>query len=285
MSLDSSFIPYFDNVEDYGLSKQNVVIRMSDSPTSASRTWYKDIVPRAVFSTSAIPASRLTLSVSEAWLTLAVFDLPSVSDPSLPSPFPFGSVVYLKLVARGVESASSPVVGRINIYGSAGQPSTFFPEASGLDSRPTLRLRAHRASYPAGFEAGTSSPLVAGIEFEIEYPSSLQNPVVYPMTEAAGATAVTGPGSDVNRVRVLLVDGDGFRFSDPGRPDKAGDGPFVDVVFQKNPANGVFPPIGQFVIRKLFVTDVNGNTLIDRRSGSTDSTTFFDLVAVDGDNG
>jgi len=52
MAVDSSYIPLYDSLEDYGLSKSNVVIRLTDSPDPAARTWSKDIIPRSVFSAS-----------------------------------------------------------------------------------------------------------------------------------------------------------------------------------------------------------------------------------------
>jgi len=284
ITLDSSFIPLYDVQEDYALTKRNLVIRVQDSASDASRTWFVDVVPRSVFSTAALPASHWTESGAPgSWLTVAVLDLPNVS--SIPASLSYPKTLYLKLVARN-GPPSTLVFGRVSVVGANGSPTTaFFPGLDSLESRPALRLRAVQATYPQGFQVGPSSPLVGGIEFELEYPGSLQNPIVYPMTDAAGATATTGPGSGPNRIRVLIVDADGFQFKDPGSPARAGEAPFVDIVFKKNPPSGAFPSASQFVVRKLYVTDINGNTLIDRRTGATDSTGLFNLYPVDGDNG
>jgi len=272
IAVDSNFIPLGDAAEDYGLTTSDVAVRLSDPNAS----WNVDVPARAVFTSPAYAGGAFATARSGAWVTVALFDLPNAADlPALAYP----QLLLVRVLTRGV--ASTTDLASFTVTGEGGKATTSFIPDPALDlrSRPAIRLRP--AAGAGAFPTGSSSPLLGSLEFEIEYPATVAAPVVYPGTEAALATAMTGPGSEAGRTRVVVVDPKGFRLAVPtgGLATSAGEGPLLDIVFDTK--TGPFLA-SEIRIWKLLVTDVDGNTVIDRRSTPPggDSTSLFTLIPV-----
>jgi hypothetical protein len=272
ISVDSNFIPLGDSGEDYGLATGDIAVRLYDPNAS----WHVDVPARAVFTSPAYAGSAFAAARSGAWVAVALFDLPNASDlPALVYP----KLLWVQVLKRGVPSTVD--IASFTVTGEGGKATTSITPDPALDlrSRPAIRLRPVAGS--GAFPTGPSSPLLGSLEFEIEYPAAVAAPIVYPGTEAALATAITGPGSETGRTRVVVVDPKGFRLSAPqgGIATSAGEGPLLDVVFATK--TGPFQA-SEIRIWKLMVTDVDGNTVIDRRSTPPggESTSLFTLVPV-----
>jgi len=236
--------------------------------------WSVPLGVRGVFSSRAHPGSQAAVGSPGAELSVAVFDLPN--ETQIPVALTYPATVRVRAVISG--GSVSPRVATLTLLGAGASPATLWPEpGSDLATRPMVRLRPLEGA--GGFAAGGGAPLIAGLEFEIEYPPAVGSPSVFPATEAAFATALVGPGSASGRARVVIVDPKGFRLKDPSHADRAGEGPLVDVVFGTK--TGAFTS-SQFKIWNLFVTDVNGNVVLDRRAPplGPDSTSAFIVTAV-----
>lgn len=279
--IDSNYIALADDYERYDLENDRVHIILEDATGARA-----DASLRQVFDLEPAAWSRYAQTRPGAWATVALFDLPQTGLATGPA------TVIVEI--EGVEDATRQ--GRIEIVGSGGAPTEIvFPSAAEdaetlLESEPILRLRAIRAD--AGNPGFQDAWTIAGIELDVEYYGCLRNARAFPDSDAARATAVLGPpqpGAPLHERRhVVLVDPKGFRLARPNdyfglaSPTSAGQGPFLTMAFDRGTAitcSGELGP-GYFKIENLYVTDVDGQSLIDRR-GQGDSTDLVDVVVVD----
>lgn len=277
-SIDSNYAPATDSAEHHGAWSQSVAGVVTSNVTlqleDPGGAWTAPLTVRGVFSSRTQPGSQAALAFPGAEISVAVFDLPN--ETQIPVTLTYPATVWVRAVISG--PSVPPRVAALTLLGAGASPAVFWPEpGTDLASRPMVRLRPLKGA--GGFAAGPSAPLIAGLEFEIEYPPTVANPSVFLATEAVYATALVGPGSASGRTRVVIVDPKGFRLGDPINEDRAGEGPLVDVVFGTK--TGAFTS-SQFRIWSLFVTDVNGNVVLDRRALplGPDSTSAFLITAV-----
>ncbi|MCC6639925.1 MAG: hypothetical protein IT386_02035 [Deltaproteobacteria bacterium] len=280
LSIDGNYAPASDSAEHSGVWSQNVAGVVTSNVTiqieDPGGTWTAPLPLRGVFTSRTHPGSQAASAFPGGELSVAVFDLPN--ETQIPVTLTYPAAVWVRATISGASLA--PRVATLTLLGAGASPAVLWPDpGTDLPSRPMVRLRPLKGA--GGFAAGPASPLIAGLEFEIEYPSTVANPSVFPATEAVYATALVGPGSASGRARVVIVDPKGFRLADPITGDRAGEGPLVDVVFGTK--TGAFTS-SQFKIWSLFVTDVNGNVVLDRRALplGPDSTSAFLITAVRG---
>ena len=249
-SIDSNYAPATDSAEHHGAWSQSVAGVVTSNVTlqleDPGGAWTAPLTVRGVFSSRTQPGSQAALAFPGAEISVALFDLPN--ETQIPVTLTYPATVRVRAVISG--PSVPPRVAALTLLGAGASPAVFWPE-----------------------------PLIAGLEFEIEYPPTVANPSVFLATEAVYATALVGPGSASGRTRVVIVDPKGFRLGDPINEDRAGEGPLVDVVFGTK--TGAFTS-SQFRIWSLFVTDVNGNVVLDRRALplGPDSTSAFLITAV-----
>ncbi|CAG0987096.1 hypothetical protein MYXO_02189 [Myxococcaceae bacterium] len=278
LAVDANYAPLSDDQEDHGAWSESVAGTVASNVTlqleDPGGAWTVPLAVRGVFSSRTNSGSQVAAGFPGAELSVAVFDLPN--ETQIPVALTYPAAVRVRASISG--SPVLPRVATLTLLGAGASPATLWPEpGSDLVSRPAVRLRPLKGE--GGFAAGAAAPRIGGLEFEIEYPPTLGSPSAFPATEAAFATALVGPGSVSGRARVVIVDPKGFQLDDPGNADRAGEGPLVDIVFGTK--TGAFAS-SQFKIWNLFVTDVNGNVVLDRRSPplGPDSTSAFVVTAV-----
>jgi hypothetical protein len=284
--LDSNYIPLADAWEFYDLKRGRIQIWLEDDFGTRRQANL-----RQVFDLGAAPWSHYAQTAKGAWTTVALFDLPTGGLSFSGSP----QIADVIIKIDGVENVLFRQ-GHIEITGSGGTPIAIeFPTTSGpqqLESESLLRLRAVRAA--GGNPGFDDSWLIGGIEFDLEFFSCLSwNVRTFPDSNAVGATTLLGPidwGSPwYFKTHVVLVDPKGFQLMRPpnniglGSETAAGEGPFLTIAFDRS------PPVvctnlqsHHFKVENLFVTDVNGQILIDRR-GQGDSTDLVDMYVIDND--
>lgn len=294
IAVDSNYIQLIDNQEYYDLRKGRLRILLEDDfgvRVEANLRQVFDLGSPAWSRFAAGNPAALVAPRPGAWMTVALFDLPT-SGLSFTGPPEVASVI---VEIDGVEDTSRR--GRIEITGSGGVPTEIAmltsPGEADLESQPLLRLRAIRAN--AGSPGFQDSWVIGGIEFDVQWLVCMKAPKVHPDSDATGATALTGsvsPGEPwFNKTRVVLIDPEGFKLSRPNNafggssPTAAGQGPFVTMVFDRTGGpvgcSEVSEPL--FRVEHLYVTDLDGVALIDRR-GLGDSTDLVDMIVVDTDS-
>lgn len=270
MSIDSNHVPLVGPfVEKYDLTEDNVTLELR-----AGATLLATLAPRAVFDGLSAPASLRNATSAGPFLTIVVFDLPASLPISLPA------TVNVTLLVGGAAPAF-PVAGTLELLGSGGSPTVFTSESQpeGLGPRPMLRLQGRKAG-PGGEGFDPAWPIGA-IEFVLEYPAAaVSAPDVFPTSEASRALAFTSTDGVAGRVRVVLTDPRGFALpAAPGYPggDRVGEGPLLDVAFEKAPGQGFAPE--DFTIRELRVYSPDGVLLTPVFGAGTDTTHYFARIA------
>jgi hypothetical protein len=277
--VDSNYVPYpLEHVEFPNLSPGDVSIRIKQTVGS------RQVAIRALVGGAALPTSFFGEAKPGSSVSIAVFDLPTdlESGPGWDVWFvwePPGGGSWAPWKTPGFVISPLP---KIKVL-SCTQPDTpvaFFGQLDqDLQPLPMLRLRAlpDQGGAPQNPDGFVPTWEIGSIEFELSFPNTaVQNPRVRTATEAASSLAVVGPGAASNSVRVYLVAPNGIQFSEAGSLDGLGQGPFLDVVFDKS---GPFQT-DQFDIWDLYVTDPDGDVLIDRRGDPEPSTTYFALYTV-----
>jgi hypothetical protein len=304
VAIDSNYIPVLENAEQFVLHRGNTVVELSLPGAAAPRI---TLPVRSVFELAAAPTSRYASAHPGGFFTAVLFDLPgrSATPPSVvPTAYPALVRIGLAYDADAAgprapfEFASSELritgeSGRANPVAGALHPATgseLFPSLlAELGPRRMIRLRARRdASAGAGFPPGLSA--IAGIQFELDYPTAcvgagIERPVQgFGATEAAGSTVLIGPpralDATTSRSSVVLVNPAGFElpfntdlFSDTS---VAGEGPLIDLVFEPIATTCNFSSAA-IAIRNLVVTGIDGEVLV---SGPSNSTSYFERYLV-----
>lgn len=210
---------------------------------------------------------------ARGWLSVVVFSLP------LDVPAPATATVTPRRDGAAIPTGFGGVIqATLEIVDADPTTAGVLPEAEDLEPPPLLRLvgKAGASFFDDTWFAAPQSKRIGSLEFELEHPAGLTVDDAYPMSDAAQAVALVRPGSGSNRVKVVVVDPDGFtlRDDDANRAGEAGDGPFLDVAFVSGP---LVP--SAFHVYDLRVTDLDGVPLIDRAG---DATSYFTLVARGG---
>lgn len=285
LAIDTTAIPLQlgYGIEQYDLSVDNVVIELvSQTP---SQTIYATITPRAVFSARLPDSAKFGRGYNEVLpgnsATIAVFDLPGAQDlgtagltlpatvnvrplfKGVPAP---GSYLSALTILDPPHSVPASLPGTPTLFSAISDPVEMQP-------KPMIRLRPNKPGF-----ATQTSWQIGAIAFTLEYPDAfVSGPEAFPATDAAKATVLVGPPvagqSGTSTVRIVLVDPKGFSLHEDGDPGHAGDGPLLDVVFQK--LQGF--TASQFHFQDLHVNDIDGVTQIDV-PGSADS--YFTALAV-----
>jgi hypothetical protein len=289
IALDSNYILDADKWESYTLTRNRVEIFIDDEDTEL-----KPAEVRGVFSLHVAPNSKEEYFRAGEWVTVALFNLPTgLTFSEYPAE---DRRVVVKI--DGEEEEDERREGSITVLWSdlehPGSETVFDydgvtpPLEERLEPFITLRLRAVRAvggGDPAlddGFDDGWE---IGGFEVEIVYRHACIYDVrgVYPTGDASRATAMEATPSDYHvpfgytATRVLMLDPKGFTLQTPshayagfeGFVDKtsAGQGPFLDVAFFRNyPQFPCAVSANDFKLRRLYVTDLDGQVLIDTRS-------------------
>jgi hypothetical protein len=292
IAIDSNYIPAYDVAERYDISPDGVEAWVRDDlGTEIAAT------VRAVFPLAPARSSLAAPTTPGRWVTIALVDLPS-SGLSVPSDE--------ARVRVTVDVSGAPVdvsKGTIRLVGAGGTP--WLPPTPGypaleeeFETRSLLRLRAVRRNPQSGSTTGPADAFIdsweiGGLELEVQYPDCLEAPDAYPNSEADHATTLVGPGgtpeSGTQTRRIVLLAPGGFRVQRPidpfgvSSPASAGEGPILDLAFDRVTGGSTCAEIGpaDFEIRSLFVSGKNGETLIDRRSGDTDSSALFTTFVID----
>lgn len=269
------------DVERYDLSVANVVLRVADD----SAMGYTDLVPRSVFEVAAADPVRIDWTVDPppirgAYVTIAVFDPRDDANDPLPiDPATYPRDTTVQLVVDG--NPSPVIIGRLNILGGGGTPTSFLPSGGQFASTSAVlgmvRLVA-RVAAPgqSGFDPAW---LVGSIEFTLVYPDArARGPEIFLNSEANEGTAILTPGGSVGTARVVVADPKGFSLPEHlSHPGQAGSGPIIDLRFERLAPFDPQDP-AQFAIRDLVVSDLDGNPLIDERGN--DATSYFRLVGL-----
>ncbi len=192
-----------------------------------------------------------------AGMTIVLFNLPTLQDGLDPSEVPSLEIIPL-VDGEAVHWVGSGFRWRVDVVPGAGAPIEFSPDPAQFEHPPMVRLQA--AWNWVDEDYGLADEIGA-IEFELDYPETVVSaPRVFTTTDATRATAIVADDPGPGVARILAVDPEGFRLSDSYNPQGIG-APFLDVVFDKT---GEFEPI-DFTVTKLYVTDLDGVTLVDDR--------------------
>jgi len=289
MLVDANYFVWNDLSERYDVEPDRVQVMVDDgasAPVAAT--------VRAVFPFSLARSSVRSKNTVGEWATMVLFDLPTS-----------GLQPTNQATITAKYDGAYLAHGTFRIVGGAGSPwrppvPGYTPLERTFETRSLLRLRGVRRNPQVGDTPPPPVPdgfldawNIGALEVEIQYPLCLKPPKAYSNSEAANATVFLGPGSPpdngfVATVKVVLVDPQGFSLkgvTDPygASPDNAGQGPFLDIAFDRYQGGMVCTHLApsSFWIRKLYVTDKNGVTLIDRRTGDTDSSDLFSVFVLD----
>jgi hypothetical protein len=172
-------------------------------------------------------------------------------------------------------------VGDLTITGPGGTPIAFLDSVGGdllvdpadLEPHATLRLQGALDQGSGGFDPEWE---IGGLQFELEYPTSkVERPRAFALTEAVSGSAFLGPEASPGRVPVFVTSPGGFTL--PALvANRVGEGPLVDIAFDKVPGQGFVAT--DFVIRDLKVVGIDGQLLTPVFATGTDTTSWFALT-------
>ena len=262
---------YANGYEHYDLSHENVSVRIDWGTGSVEVT--KDYGLRVIEAWSypgvVIESVPFGSSNTRAWLAIAVFTVPG--DPDIPDSASFPLTATVRPLKNGAAIQGGPGIGVIETQLEIvdGPPLfTLIPDP--MDLEPPRLLRLVGRSGMSWFDPTWT---IGSVEFEVEHPAGVAITDAFPNGDSVNGTAIVGPGSGANRVKVVLVDPKGFTLlANLGGAGEAGDGPFLDLAVDST----VFQT-GDFTIRDLVVADLEGVELIDERGN--DATAYFTLYA------
>ncbi len=264
-AIDSNYILLADATERYDLHRDRVQIRIADDSGGPGPL----ATVRSVFSADASANSILSKTAPGAFVTVAIFDLPSASELVFNEEYPLVTEIELE-----VDGAPTAVIGSIELLGPGGTPtllgidytSRFLEET--LEPTTVFRLRGRRSFFQDGW-------VIGAIDLEFAYLGPcLENPRASAATDGANATTLIGPAPlfpSGNGLRLLVLDPEGFELVPPNPfgftdPDAAGNGPLIDIAFDRVlPLPLGCPDPGQTsglgYLATIEVMDVNGNLL------------------------
>lgn len=233
----------------------------------------------------ASPSSHFAERYPDAWVTVAIFDLP---DFTVSAPYTATVTVSTHGQPRG------EFHGTIRILGNGGSPTLLSAQPylgsaeDWMEPQMMTRFRPVRASAaePNGFPEGAT---IGALQVDVEYDNNcLAYPRAYPNTEAANANALLGnpkivvPG--VRRTTLLITHPQGFRLGTPEGQSAtaAGEGPLFDIGFDRG-VGACGPLSAAWVsLSNLYVVDTDGNAVIDmRQAADPDSSGLFTYSLVD----
>lgn len=289
IAIDSNYLPVWDSVERYDLDRRRIMAFVRDDAGVELQA-----TVRSVFSLSVAPSAWSAADSPGRWVSVALIDLPATG---LQVPSDHARVQVRVWVGQALEYVSHGTISLVGDGGTTWLNSMLWYERS-LESRSLLRLRAVRRDPQTGTTSGPPDAFldswqIGGIEFEVEYPPCLKPPEAFGNSEAVlgtGIVNVPDPLASPRKAHVVLFAPQGFsvkRPNDPllttAAPNEAGEGPILDLAFDRATGGATCNLIdaSDFVIRKLLVTDKNGETLIDRRTGNTDSSDLFTTFVSD----
>jgi hypothetical protein len=282
MVIDSNQFQIGDHLERYDLHRERVRIVVEGNADSA------DADVRSVF---AIETGRATDDAeirANSWVMVALFDLPDESAGLVTGSYPQHASLHLL-----VDDVEVPdLEGVIWIVGEDGAPTPIQSGVSpgsidtSLEPRNMVRLRARDAGSQ-GFEASWAQ--IGSIAAEIRFTAPcLADPQVFAGSEAVGSSAFLSTPVAVGgqqTVQLTLVRPRGLQLPAAGTtdPTRLGEGPILDVVFERNtdPGDNCDNSLDQyFEIRNLRVADRDGVALLTDASPA-DSSEFFHIHYVD----
>jgi hypothetical protein len=277
--IDSNYLPGGDSLEKYTIKRSQIGIQIKD----ANNTQWNATV-RAVFPVGAAPTSRLAETKPGAWATVVLFDLPNNPAFQLGEGPPF--LADVRVLYNGQAQTSDGAIGSIRITGRGGpgvggQPTTLvWPVLTDLEPQPyVLRLRPNLdvdgGGSDGGFAPDPEGITIGGIQGDLIYLTAcLQDFEPDTGTEAADAGIYVGPekvfqGSAFLSVRRLVVSfPNGFTLTPPegGVSDALGEGPVIELSFDR-PSQNVIGCSGiPLVFRSVYVVAPDGSTIADERS-------------------
>jgi len=300
MMVDSNYFPWNDYLERYDVEPDRVLVVVD--PDGPGPIGAASASVRAVFPFQLAHSSVRSKTNKGEWGSMVLFDLPTTAPASWN---PLGFPINQALISAYYDSVapenyiSGGTFRIVNTGGSPWRPPDpgYTPLERTFETRSLLRLRAvhldELTGLPSeGFQDGWE---VGAIEVEVQYPLCLKPPNAYSNSEAANATVILGPGGPADypdfqgTVKVVMVDPKGFFVKKPADPygvlpNVAGQGPILDVAFDRYANPGLVCNhlnADLFKVRKLYVTDKNGEMKIDRRSGNTDSSDLLTMFILD----
>jgi len=287
MVIDSNYFQIGDQLERYDLDRHRVAIEVQGNLGSAPAA------VRSVFSLESGRATGDAKARQNAWVTVVLFDLPSASSGVFSPPYPQDARLRLKVDGATV----SELEGGIWVIGDGGQPTSMnatplLPSLENeLEPRTMVRLRA-RGSGAQGFQ---SSWTIGGISAEVAFKSAcLQNPRAFAGSDAVKAGVTVGPphasttDAGFDAVQIVLSQPRGFQLAmaTPADATRLGNGPILDITFDRVPSCND-PLSSELVkIRSLQIRSLDGSVRVARPGAgetSFDGSDFFYVHYVDPD--
>lgn len=284
ISLDSDVFNSGDVTGLHEISRANLTLRVDDESGGVT------VSPTAVFS---VRGSRSSQHAGQE-VKLAYFDLPASLD--------LGGLGYpYTTEITPVVDGTDGFPGSITIIGEGGQPTPLGVAGNltpnlhvELESRDLIRLRArHSDGVSVGFNDGETTWTIGAMEFDVLYtPLCITHPNFTTSGAASWGLLTKGPWIPVGSLQatyhLVFIDPNGFQIPQGvANPSAAGEGPIIDIAFtwpNSPPACGTIQQTADshLVLSNLYVTDPDGNTLIDERDAVPDqSEDYFDLYVIE----
>ncbi len=302
--IDSNYFPMADDYERFDLHRNNLQVRITDD--AAVPQWGPVTIPtRAVFELRPAAWSKRNEEWKGAFVTVTMFDLPSVSSMGSSFDTVLASEGYPQAATLELRTSGGALLGSsstFQIQGEAGKPNPIMdalvePDfVFSLEERRMIRVRPTRA-VGAFDETLFSGVTLGSIEFDLEWnPDCGSGISAFAQSEAHLGTTLVGPTQSLNggatkRAHVVYLDPKGFTLAFLGSGvggdvSVAGEGPVLDLLFAPDdpPGNTCTPinPTEDFTVKNLVVSNLAGATVInDAASPSNDSTSKFTYYVVE----
>ena len=287
MVIDSNEFLFGDNLERYDLDRNRVQIFVQGNLATVEANL------RSVFAIEAGRPTGITEVRRHSWMLVALFDLPDAAAGAFSAPYPRHAPLHLKIDGQTVPSLE----GVIWVIGDGGSPTLLDAPLApsiedALESRSVVRLRARAGTSTAnGF---LPSLTIGAMQVEVDYdPDCLEAPSAHAGSDAYGSGVTVGPPrpsptqSGWDRITVVLTRTSGFTLpvGGPLDPSRLGNGPILDVAFDRKEPLCAGALSGYVELGSLKVSDRDGNRLISRPSpaeeSTFDETQFFHIHYVD----
>lgn len=252
----------------YDLSRDNVSLRIEDD---SGGTLFDDYAVEYVFDGFASKMTPMQVfgTFPGAGMTIVLFNLPTTLDPIL---YPTIKVVPKVDGEDNHWTATNGKKWSVEVLSGSGAPISWSPLPDQFEHPPMVRLRAARNWLDEVYDLGDK---IGAIELELDYPENVVSaPRVFTTADATRATAIVADDPVAGVARILAVDPEGFTLAEYTHLSLGA--PFLDIVFDKT---GEFEP-NHFKVVKLYVTDLDGETLIDDRASNPPRTDRFTIYAV-----